>query len=105
MRLGLIFAAALAGALAFSAPFETRPGNEWVRSAHADEDVAVGTALLALKDVRLQAAAIKKGSTVTVRGVVRTEQGRTLLDVELADGHVLRGVQLSSIRSAFRVVV
>jgi len=75
-----------------------------VRDARADVPaITVGTALLAVSDVTVKRAAIRKGSRVTVTGV-RDSHGRTLVDLELADGHVLRRVMMSSILASFRVV-
>jgi len=80
------------------------PGSSYFNEARAEvSDVTVGTALLAVSDVTVKRAAIRKGSRVVVTGV-RDSHGRTLVDLELADGHVLRRVMMSSIRDSFRVV-
>lgn len=68
-----------------------------------DAPITVGTSLLAVSDVTLKRAAIRKGSRVVVTSVVDSH-GRTLVDLELADGHVLRRIMMSSIRASFRVV-
>lgn len=66
-------------------------------------EIAVGTQLVALDDVNLRNAALSKGARVNVTKVV-VDQGRiATVDVELADGHVLRRVAIDAIRKAFAV--
>lgn len=71
--------------------------------ASAEESVpAVGARLVAVVDVELDEAVVRAGSHVSV--VARkAKAGRVLLDVALADGHVVRGVPLQQLRSSFRV--
>ena len=73
------------------------------KKAHAEESVpAVGARLVAVVDVELDEAVVRAGSHVSV--VARkAKAGRVLLDVALADGHVVRGVPLQQLRSSFRV--
>lgn len=62
----------------------------------------VGARLVAVTDVELDEAVVRAGSHVSV--VARkAKAGRVLLDVALADGHVVRGVPLQQLRSSFRV--
>ena len=69
----------------------------------AEESVPpVGARLVAVVDVELDEAVVRAGSHVSV--VARkAKAGRVLLDVALADGHVVRGVPLHQLRSSFRV--
>ncbi len=64
-------------------------------------DIKVGDLLEAVRDVSLDEAIIAEGSKVSVSGK-RTASGSVLLDVALADGHVVRGVPLVEIRKSFR---
>jgi hypothetical protein len=66
-------------------------------------DISVGDTLQALHDVELDEAIIAKGSKISVSGLKRAG-GRVLLDVALADGHVVRAVPLSNIRTNFQRV-
>ncbi len=70
--------------------------------AHADGEMRVGDRLVAVTDVELDAAIIRAGSHVSVVGRKATA-GRVLLDVALADGHVVKAVPLSRLRASFRV--
>ena len=76
-------------------------------AAFADGEMRVGDRLVAVTDVELDAAIIRAGSHVSVVGrrVVGggATTGRVLLDVALADGHVVKSVPLSRLRAAFRV--
>lgn len=71
--------------------------------AEASKGVQVGDQLEAIVDVELDEALIRKGSKVSVsrRSVAG---GRVLLDVALADGHVVRAVPLAEIMKTFRRV-
>lgn len=66
-------------------------------------DIRVGDLLEAVRDVSLDEAIIAEGSKVSVSGK-RSASGNVLLDVALADGHVVRGVPLAEIRKSFRRV-
>jgi hypothetical protein len=87
-------------------------GGERVARADSEEgsppvddkrEIGVGTRLVAVDDVNLRAAALSKGARVNVTKVV-VNQGRVAsVDVELADGHVLRRVAIDTIRKAFVV--
>lgn len=100
------FLAASAALLALAlAPVE---GGSFVspRAALAEaklaEDIGVGASLVAVTDVELDRAIIRAGSKVSVVGR-KARAGRVLLDVALADGHVVRAVPLARLRAAFRV--
>ena len=67
------------------------------------DDIAVGDTLQATRDVELDEAIIAKGSKVSVSGR-KSAGGRVLLDVALADGHVVRSVPLAAIRTSFQRV-
>jgi hypothetical protein len=71
------------------------------RGVEADAAPHVGDQLQATKDVELDEATIAEGSKVSVSGV-RRASGRVLLDVALADGHVVRNVPLATIAQSFR---
>lgn len=66
-------------------------------------DIQVGDTLQAVQDVELDEAIVAKGSKVSVSGR-KTAGGRVLLDVALADGHVVRSVPLAAIRVSFQRV-
>ncbi len=66
-------------------------------------DIQVGDTLQAVVDVELDEAIVAKGSKVSVSGR-KTAGGRVLLDVALADGHVVRSVPLTAIRGSFQRV-
>jgi hypothetical protein len=73
-----------------------------VAAAHADEGAPqVGARLVAVVDVELDEAVVRAGSHVSVVGK-KAQGGRVLLDVALADGHVVRGVPLHRVRTSFR---
>lgn len=74
------------------------------KKAQADDAVPpVGARLVAVTDVELDEAVVRAGSHVSVVGR-KAKAGRVLIDVALADGHVVRGVPLQQLRSSFRVV-
>jgi len=66
-------------------------------------EISVGDLLQATRDVSLDEAVIAAGSKISVSGKRKTG-GRVLLDVALADGHVVKGVPLVEIRKSFRPV-
>lgn len=74
-----------------------------IDSAFAEGAISVGDHLEALSDVSLQRAEIRKGSRVHVTRVVQN-QGSTVIDVELPDGHIVKNLSMSQLRSSFRVV-
>ena len=73
------------------------------RDVSTDASLQVGDQLQATKDVELDEATIAEGSKISVSGV-RRASGRVLLDVALADGHVVRNVPLTTIAQSFRRV-
>lgn len=69
----------------------------------AIDELAVGTELVAIADVRLHNAEIAKGSRVAVRKLDVHAGRLAAVDVELADGHVVPRVRMHLIRASFRV--
>jgi len=67
------------------------------------KDIQVGDMLQAVKDVSLDSAVIAEGSKISV-SAKKSANGRVVLDVALADGHVVRGVPLAEIRKSFKRV-
>ena len=75
-----------------------------VASASASErGFRVGDMLQALEDVQLDEATIASGSKVSVRAQKKVG-GRVLLDLALADGHIVRAIPLTALRGSFRRV-
>jgi hypothetical protein len=66
-------------------------------------DIRVGDMLQATKDVSLDSAVIAEGSKISV-SAKKSANGRVILDVALADGHVVKGVPLAEIKKSFRRV-
>jgi hypothetical protein len=88
-----------ARAAEFGAP-NSRPLADDSESAR---NVEVGTRLVATGDVKLRDVTLSKGAKVTVRKV-EEKQGRVAsVDVELADGQVLRHIDAATIRRSFTV--
>ena len=72
--------------------------------AEEPRELGVGMHLVATEDVTLRDAALSKGAKIHVTGV-NLQKGRVAtVDVELADGHVLKRVAVTVIRKAFVVV-
>lgn len=101
MRVVLIALATLAVGLAEASPARADARSHDARVERGD--IRVGDLLQAVRDVSLDEAVIAEGSKVSVSGK-RSASGRVLLDVALADGHVVRGVPLAEIRKSFRRV-
>ena len=74
------------------------------RFSQADTQIDVGTRLVATRSVMLEQAELMKGSKVNVTNVRRDGDGRASVDVELADGYVVKKVALATIRFFFRVI-
>lgn len=78
--------------------------------AHAEQsspdalDLAVGTELLALEDVRIARADISKGAKLMVTKLQLREGQLAAVDVALSDGHVVKKVAVSTILNYFRVL-
>ncbi len=99
MRFAWLFAASCA--LGFAAPSSARATESGGPARVEASDIRVGDTLQAVRDVSLDAAVIAEGSKVSV-SARKSAQGRVLLDVVLADGHVVRSVPLVEIRNNFR---
>lgn len=97
------FAVSLALDLAGASGVEAASGHASDRTTVAAGDIRIGDLLQATRDVSLDEAVIAEGSKISVSGK-RSASGRVLLDVALADGHVVRGVPLAEIRKSFRRV-
>lgn len=66
-------------------------------------EIRVGDTLQAIRDVSLDEAIVAEGSKVNVSGK-HAKSGAVLVDVALADGHVVRGVPLAEVQKNFRRV-
>lgn len=69
-----------------------------------EAEIKIGDTLQAVRDVSLDEAVIAEGSKVSVSGR-RKANGGVVLDVALADGHVVKGVPLAEIRKSFKRIV
>ena len=103
MTPALLLGLVLVTAAATPASLVSTDANSVTRGIEADAAPHVGDRLQATKDVELDEATIAEGSKVSVSGV-RRASGRVLLDVALADGHVVRNVPLATIAQSFRRV-
>jgi hypothetical protein len=72
-------------------------------AAATERGFRVGDLLQAIEDVELDEATIASGSKVSVRAQKKVG-GRVLLDLALADGHIVRAVPLTVLRGSFRRV-
>jgi hypothetical protein len=79
-------------------------GASTVAEAQASsQELRVGDTLQAVRDVSLDEAIVAEGSKVNVSGK-RSLNGNVLVDVALADGHVVKGLPLAEIHKNFRRV-
>jgi len=105
-------AALLASAVAALASLASVPGEGTVsaggsllviREAAAESnELRVGDRLVAITDVELDEAIVKAGSSVSVVGR-KKRAGNVVIDVALADGHVVKSVPQVRLRNAFRL--
>ena len=65
-------------------------------------ELKVGSELVALRDITLRHATLVKGSRVTVVRIAKQAGKPVALNLELKDGHVLRGVAYRKVRDNFR---
>jgi hypothetical protein len=86
----LALSLAVAPAHAGPAPVEPAP------------ELAQGDELEATRDVELRDATIRKGSRVRVVQVTREAGKVVAVSLELADGHVLRGVAYATVKASFK---
>jgi hypothetical protein len=70
--------------------------------AAEENDLVVGTELVATADVALHKAEIAKGSRVSVTKLLLSRGRLDGVDVALADGHVVK-VTLGAVRSYFQI--
>jgi len=89
--------------VAFAAPSVHAAGDTPKEPAAIDEQIAVGTELVATSDVTLRRAVIVKGSRVSVTKLSRRGGHLASVDVELPDGYVLQRVAITTVRAFFRV--
>jgi hypothetical protein len=73
-------------------------------SATEDDELIVGAQLEALAQVRIGGAVLGRGSKIGVFGLSRRNGVVERVDVQLADGHVVRDVSVNTIRTRFRQV-
>jgi hypothetical protein len=66
-------------------------------------EIDVGTRLVATNDVKLRDVSLSKGSRVVVRGLDQKGGRVASVDVELADGQVLKHIDAGMIRKSFTV--
>src|SRR5438552_2138629 len=92
----------LAAALLAGAPLGTL-GAPHEACAATEDDLSVGTELVAVTDVSLHHAVIGRGSRARVAKVSHSSGRMTSVDLELADGHVVPRVAIAMIRTSFRV--
>ncbi|MRG94299.1 hypothetical protein [Polyangium spumosum] len=72
-------------------------------SAGEPREIGVGMFLVATADVTLREASLSKGARIHVTRVGLQKGRVATVDVELADGHVLKRVAVDKIRKAFVV--
>lgn len=70
-------------------------------SADEPREIGVGMFFVATEDVTLRDAALSKGARIHVTRVGLQKGRVATVDVELADGHVLKRVAIDTIRKAF----
>jgi hypothetical protein len=71
--------------------------------ADSAREIDVGTKLVATNDVKLRDVSLSKGARVVVRGVEQKSGRVASVDVELADGKVLKHIDAGTIRKSFAV--
>lgn len=98
----LLLVVSLSPATAFAA--ERSPHHEAAATVAGEAEIKIGDTLQAVRDVSLDEAIIAEGSKVSVSGR-RKANGFVVLDVALADGHVVKGVPLAEIRKSFKRIV
>jgi hypothetical protein len=76
-----------------------------VPEARAEDvgELAVGTQLEALSDVKLSRAELARGSRVSITKLIQKQGRLAAVDVELADGYIAR-VPIATLRAFFRIV-
>jgi len=102
MPLPRVLLAVLLAAVAVPA-LDATLGNNAALAAE-ENDLTVGTELVATADVALHKAEIAKGSHVSVTKLLLSRGHLDGVDVVLADGHVVK-VTLSTVRTYFQVAL
>ena len=82
---------------------EAAPASDEAGDVEMARDIDVGSRLVATADVQLRDVALSKGSRVVVRKIEQRKGRTASVDVELADGHVLRHIDMDTIRKSFAV--
>ncbi|MDI1428095.1 hypothetical protein [Polyangium sorediatum] len=95
----LTLAAASAGLVATSSV--ARADTNDAPSAGEPREIGVGMYFVATEDVNLRDAALSKGARIHVTRVGLQKGRVATVDVELADGYVLKRVAVDAIRKAF----
>jgi uncharacterized Zn-binding protein involved in type VI secretion len=103
MRGAFTALAILALQLGAIAPVGASPSSAETSRVEGVSELRVGDRLEATRDVSLDEAIVSQGSKVSVSGK-RTANGGVLIDVALADGHVVKGIPLPEIAKNFRRV-
>jgi hypothetical protein len=80
---------------------DARPAGVAASERVAGSVIKVGDTLQAVRDVSLDEAIVAEGSKVQVSGRRVTKAG-VLVDVALADGHVVKGLALPEVEKNFR---
>lgn len=104
---GLLLADASVRSAASSAPqgsfgglLEVMPA---VAVAEAGREIRVGDTLQAVREVSLDEAVLAEGAKVNV-SAKHAKNGSVMVDVALADGHVVRDLPLAEVQKNFRRV-
>lgn len=71
--------------------------------SESSREIDVGTRLVATNDVKLRDVSLSKGSRIVVRGLGQKGGRVASVDVELADGQVLKHIDAGTIRKSFSV--
>lgn len=103
VRSGVDAAAANGSASPMSLPVLALPALALPEAEASASEIGVGDTLQAIRDVSLDEAVIAEGSKVSVSGK-RAVSGAVVVDVALADGHVVKGLPLSQVKQSFRRV-
>jgi hypothetical protein len=69
--------------------------------SEAARDIAVGARLTATSDVKLRDVSLSKGARIVVRKLEEKRGRVASIDVELADGQVLKHIDAGTIRKSF----
>ncbi len=82
---------------------EAAPASDEAGDVEMAREIEVGARLVATTDVKLRDVSLSKGSRVVVRKIEQQKGRPASVDLELADGHVLRHIDMGTIRKSFAV--